>query len=122
MPRLKSLKPRIACADSKLSRIIPGSWRTGDQSAANRGYGCAWRKARERFLRANPLCVMCKEEGVVREATIVDHKTPHRGDKALFWNVSNWQGLCVKHHSSDKQKEENAASSIYSRHGGYEKS
>ncbi|EEO29290.1 HNH endonuclease domain protein [Oxalobacter formigenes OXCC13] len=109
---MKSLKPQVAPAENKLSRIVPGSWRTSDQSAASRGYGHAWRKARERFLLANPLCAMCTAEGTVRQATVVDHKIPHRGDKALFWDSSNWQSLCDKHHSSDKQKEENAKFSM----------
>jgi len=27
-------------------------------------------------------------------ATQTDHVVPHRGDRALFWNVANWQSLC----------------------------
>ena len=25
----------------------------------------------------------------------------------LFWDESNWESLCVTHHSSDKQRQEN---------------
>ncbi|MFG1378079.1 HNH endonuclease [Xanthobacter autotrophicus] len=25
---------------------------------------------------------------------MVDHIIPHRGDKALMWDRSNWQALC----------------------------
>jgi 5-methylcytosine-specific restriction protein A len=25
---------------------------------------------------------------------VVDHIVPHRGDKKLFWDSSNWQALC----------------------------
>lgn len=33
------------------------------------------------------------------DATEVDHIKPHRGDMVLFWDESNWQGLCRSHHS-----------------------
>jgi hypothetical protein len=32
------------------------------------------------------------KEGRYVKATDVDHIIPHRGDKKLFWNESNWQG------------------------------
>jgi 5-methylcytosine-specific restriction endonuclease McrA len=40
---------------------------------------------------------------MVQAATVVDHKRPHHGDKALFWDVSNWQALCAPCHNRDKQ-------------------
>ncbi|WP_324290694.1 AAA family ATPase [Ancylobacter sp. SL191] len=39
-------------------------------------------------------------------ATVVDHIIPHRGDSKLFWSRSNWQALCVTHHSRSKQAAE----------------
>ena len=33
------------------------------RSAAGRGYGRAWQKARKRYLEAQPLCVECMKEG-----------------------------------------------------------
>ena len=68
--------------------------------SAERGYGWRWRKAREGFLRHHPLCKMCQAVGVVRAATDVDHIVPHRGDKTIFWDSSNWQPLCHGCHSS----------------------
>ena len=29
---------------------------------------------------------------------MVDHITPHKGDKALFWQRANWQPLCKQCH------------------------
>jgi 5-methylcytosine-specific restriction enzyme A len=72
----------------------------------DRLYGRAWRKARVGHLRQHPLCIMCKHQGKVCSATVVDHITPHRGDHALFWNPNNWQSLCQPHHDSTKQREE----------------
>ena len=62
-------------------------------TAAQRGYGSKWQIAREEFLRVHPTCAKC-----ACRATVVDHIIPHRGDQALFWNRSNWQGLCKRHH------------------------
>jgi 5-methylcytosine-specific restriction endonuclease McrA len=49
---------------------------------------------------------MCQERNQLTPATVVDHKVPHRGDDALFWDSDNWQGLCATHHSSTKQRQE----------------
>jgi 5-methylcytosine-specific restriction enzyme A len=55
-------------------------------------------------LQSNPLCVMClaMTPSKVTEANVVDHIIPHKGDKELFWNESNWQALCKRHHDTDK--------------------
>ena len=71
-------------------------------------YGRAWRKARRIFLSENPLCVMCEDEGIVKAAEEVDHIEKHNGDPVLFWDVSNWQGLCRFHHRSVKAQMERA--------------
>ena len=83
-----------------------GSWRTEGMTSTQRGYGYKWQKAREAYLRDNPLCVMCQADDRVTAATVVDHITPHRGDQKLFWRRSNWQALCAPHHSREKQREE----------------
>lgn len=67
-------------------------------SAAERGYGADWRKARRRFLAVNPLCAACLKRGVLTPATVVDHIVPHRGDQRLFWDQKNWQPLCKQCH------------------------
>ena len=72
-------------------------------STDQRGYTWRWRKARAIYLQRNPLCVMCKDVGLIKEASVVDHKKPHRGDHALFWDETNWQGLCYRCHNSIKQ-------------------
>lgn len=65
---------------------------------SKRGYGSRWRRASKEYLRKHPLCVMCEKEGVYRAAEVVDHIIPHRGDMGLFWDQSNWQPLCKRHH------------------------
>lgn len=73
-------------------------------SSSARGYTGEWRKARAEFLRQHPFCAMCG-----CPSSLVDHITPHRGDKALFWNWNNWQALCTSCHSRHKQRQERAA-------------
>lgn len=75
-------------------------------TSTQRGYGYKWQKARAQYLAEHPLCVMCKAQGRVGAANVVDHIEPHRGDQALFWRRSNWQALCSHHHNSAKQREE----------------
>ena len=68
-------------------------------TSASRGYDRQWRKYRLRFLAANPLCVMCQRRGYVTAATVVDHVIPHRGNKELFDDETNHQGLCESCHN-----------------------
>lgn len=89
-------------------------------NASERGYGHRWRKARETFLRRNPLCVHCIREGMVIAATEVDHIVPPRFKAAmdsgsarriamataLFWDSQNWQALCKPHHSTKTATED----------------
>lgn len=84
------------------------SWRTDKRKTAERGYGGRWQRERAAFLSQpeNVLCVMCKADGRVTAAQVVDHKEPHRGDEDLMWSQSNWQALCSAHHNSDKQMAE----------------
>ena len=44
------------------------------------------------------------KQGLVVEATVVDHIQPHEGDMNLFWNADNHQALCKLCHDSIKQK------------------
>lgn len=105
--RLATLKSELPVLDTRrVPTIQAGSWRTSDQTAAQRGYGYKWQQARAQFLREHPHCVICKADDQVTAATVVDHIVPHRGDQSLFWRRSNWQALCVAHHSRDKQREE----------------
>ena len=76
------------------------------QSASRRGYDRRWQNARKFFLKNNPLCVVCKANGILTEATVVDHIKPHNGDKNLFWNEKNWQPLCASCHSKKTNRQD----------------
>lgn len=92
-------------------------------NSSERGYGARWRKAREGWLRAHPLCAceQCQEGKLrMRMATVVDHIVPHRLDEArasgdasaqqramsLFWDTSNWQSMHKECHDRKTAKED----------------
>lgn len=123
--KLQTLKPRLQTIKSRVGVMQPGSWRTDKQSSNDRGYTYQWRKARAGYLAKHPFCVYClRNAGIVARdmaavilecaekrvplpyADVLDHIAPHRGDKTLFWDRKNWQGLCNTHHSGQKQREE----------------
>ena len=109
-------KPNVPCRHPGCPALVPQGVRYCDRhkplhrdelrpSAARRGYNHRWRVESKRYLQEHPLCVRCYAEGKIVEATVVDHITPHRGDKTLFWDKSNWQSLC-KHCHDVKTKTE----------------
>ena len=65
-----------------------------------------WVKGRRQYLAQHPLCVYCERRGRVTAAKVVDHKKPHKGDIQLFYDRTNWQGLCINCHDSVKKAEE----------------
>lgn len=104
MARVKTLGARVASlVPRKLSVVSSESWREG-KTTAERGYGGRWQRESKRFLFKNPLCACCEKRGAIKSAALVDHIEPHRGDPVLFWDETNWQGLCKSCHSSEKQK------------------
>jgi 5-methylcytosine-specific restriction protein A len=68
-------------------------------------YGRRWAKAARRHLAAHPFCVDCLAKGEYTAATEVDHDVPHRGDRRLFWDDSNWRSRCTSHHSAKTARE-----------------
>ena len=77
-------------------------------SARQRGYNSKWDRERKRYLAAHSCCRRCGEP-----ATVVDHITPHRGNRALFWDRANWQPLCTTCHSRNKQALERGLSRTF---------
>lgn len=67
-------------------------------TAAERGYGWKWRGYRSRYLKENPLCVLCLVQGRTETATVVDHIVAHKGDRTLFWDATNHRALCKSCH------------------------
>lgn len=75
-------------------------------ATAKRWYASkGWRVLRARQLAAEPLCAACRERGMIRLASQVDHVVPHRGVAGLFFDETNLQSLCRECHSSKTGQE-----------------
>jgi 5-methylcytosine-specific restriction endonuclease McrA len=72
-----------------------------------------WKRLRHVQLSEQPLCVYCLTQDIVEVATIVDHRTPHKGDEELFFDPDNLQSLCKRHHDSTKQMEEHGKTVLF---------
>lgn len=68
-------------------------------SSTERGYDQRWRRCREAFLRAHPLCSDCCAAGLYRAAEEVHHTVKVRDDpsRRLDWTVL--VSLCKSCHS-----------------------
>lgn len=62
-----------------------------------------WQRLRERQLRLQPCCVLCRQVGRIEPATVVDHVEAHRGNPELFFAAENLQSLCKTCHDAVKQ-------------------
>jgi 5-methylcytosine-specific restriction protein A len=70
----------------------------------NRTRGRAWSAIRERQLRRFPLCAHCEAQGLLTEATEVDHRVPlaHGGTDY----EDNLQSLCTTCHAKKTLEEQ----------------
>jgi 5-methylcytosine-specific restriction protein A len=76
------------------------------QSSSKRGYGRRWREESKEFLKLHPFCQCddCRRLAIPLRATIVDHSIPHRGDRELFWDKSNWRAMAKVCHDRKTAK------------------
>lgn len=100
MPACPELVERGYCPAHQQAAQVADQRRRG--TAAERGYGARWQRARAVFLSANPLCRPCskKTPPQITPATVVDHVTDHKGDQVLFWDEKNWQPSCEPCHNA----------------------
>jgi len=105
--RLATAQPRMSAAPAPATEVERSRFR--DENAPGRKL---YKKARWQKLRWSVLVrdmFTCKRCGRLEADTsqlVADHKIPHRGDEALFWDAGNLQCLCKTCHDRDKQREE----------------
>jgi 5-methylcytosine-specific restriction protein A len=101
--------PARACAQPGCPALVRGKARCPKHerrrdlergTAHQRGYDGRWRAYRLVFLREHPLCVLCRAEGRVEPASVVDHIQAHKGDDELFWDPKNHRAVCKPHHDA----------------------
>ncbi len=117
MGRLRALQARLT---TFAPRIGFGSIE-GQSYTAHRAQVAPWRNwyktARWRALRMQVLLrdhFTCQREGCGRiegntALLVANHKTPHRGDPALFWAEGNLECVCKPCHDGPIQAEERRA-------------
>ena len=78
-------------------------------TAHQRGYTSKWRKVSKAYLAKHPLCECdeCQAGKLrLRQATVVDHIIPHKGDMTLFWDRSNWMAMAKQCHDKKTARED----------------
>lgn len=114
MGRLTSIKPNLSSLSPRLG-YAPGDDKARDKQRYQQQAWRAWYNTKRwRQLRWAVLlrdlftCQMCGRPEADTSQLVADHKTPHRGDEALFWDEGNLWTLCKTCHDGAKQREENA--------------
>jgi 5-methylcytosine-specific restriction protein A len=103
--------PLQCCAEPGCVTLVPRGRCTAHQRTVRQQharfytgggfYGRRWRRESKAFLALHPWCVC----GCGRLSEEVDHREPHRGDQALFWDQSNWQAMAKACHSAKTARE-----------------
>lgn len=112
-PRLKSLPARVSTLPHRIGRAPTGSPKR-DRSAAfwRPWYSLKrWKDLRLEVLeRDNYICqrtgIVCAGTSPAPDSPVVNHKTPHRGDPALFWDKDNLETVSKAVHDTIIQAEE----------------
>ena len=74
--------------------------RTDDRPPANeRGYDYLWQKVRNRFIKNNPICVVCLKDQRITDADEIDHIVPIKVAPDRRLDTANLQALCRYHHA-----------------------
>lgn len=108
MSKLKTLQPRLRALKDRVPRVVEPD--RHDRPAYHAWYKtAAWRKLRWKVLvRDRFTCQICGSVEGRKGQQIADHRQPHRGDEALFWDENNLQCLCKTCHDGTKQRQEKA--------------
>lgn len=114
MARLKSPPPRLTAPQPKLAAPKDEASRTRyrrEVTPWRKWYDTArWKRLRWSVLTRDLfICQMCNRSEADTSNLVADHKIPHRGDAALFWDADQIQCLCKSCHDGAKQREERRA-------------
>lgn len=116
MPKLKTIKPLISTmkpmvATSRGEGKDRRSFEAEEWRAWYKTY--RWQQLRLRvFARDN---YTCQRTGIVLSgkhpapnSPVANHRIPHKGNPALFWDIDNLETVAKSVHDSQVQKEERA--------------
>ena len=100
------------CPELTDHRFCPAHARAEDERyrtyqrdpAINKRYDHRWRKIRNAYIQAHPLCEQCQTQGRVTPAQEVDHIIPL--ERGGTHDEANLQALCKQCHSSKTARED----------------
>jgi 5-methylcytosine-specific restriction endonuclease McrA len=118
MPRLKTIKPLVGMIKPLVGR--PKGEKARDQHRRGNQPWRAWYKTqrwerlrRKAFERDDYTCQrsgeICGGTGNDPNTPVANHRKPHRGDPALFWDINNIETVTKRIHDSLIQAEERKA-------------
>ena len=112
-PPLRTLKPRLAPMPPRLksARTVRDTRYSPDATVRAWYKSARWHKLRQQVLIRD--MYTCQQTGVVLagkspapNSPVVDHKIPHRGNEALFFDPENCQSVTKQWHDSTKKRME----------------
>lgn len=114
MGRLSAMPPRLGSAPPRLASVpVDTASRDRERNAFNplrALYNTTrWRKLRWSILVRDLFTCQWPGCGRIEANTsklVADHRRPHRGVEALFWDEGNLWTLCKPCHDGAKQREE----------------
>ncbi len=97
-------KPEMDSAKERKRTLQKRQYQKTRATTTQQGYGNDWRKVRNAYINAHPLCEEHKRRGVPVLAVMVDHIVPlsEGGDRLSFENL---QSLCNDCHEAKHKHE-----------------
>jgi 5-methylcytosine-specific restriction protein A len=110
-PRVRELKPRLGVPVGDVVAI--------DRARTDRAPWRGWYKTRRWqdlrmavFVRDGFVCqrsgVLCIGRHPAPDSPVANHRVPHKGDPALFWDIGNIETVTKAVHDGEVQAEERA--------------
>ncbi len=92
---------RISTHKPGNASLVPARPRNSEQDRESKRFynSQAWIRARRMHLLDSPLCVKCREEGLLTPATHVHHVIEVLADASQRLEDANLESLCTSHHS-----------------------
>lgn len=111
MARLRRPPSVLASAPTRITRADDVATPAPSANPLRHLYSTArWRRLRwATLVRDLFTCQMCGRLEHDTSKLVADHKEPHRGREAMFWDEENIRTVCQSCHSGAKQKEEQAS-------------